>query len=204
MMSKEDRLREDAEMLQRLRAGDRDAQREMVVALWGDAMGYARHLLGPDQDLEDVVQESFAAALRALPRFDGRSRLKTWLFSILHNKVSDLIAARTRARSREEPLGEDPLAGAFDERGGWRQPPVDRLPSPESRAYSKELRGSLAEAVDRLPPMQREVFLLRDVQGFAGKEVCNILDIKPTHQRVLLHRARVALRAALLEAGHGL
>jgi RNA polymerase sigma-70 factor (ECF subfamily) len=198
------RWREDEQVLERLRAGDREARREMVIALWGEAMGYARHLLGPDQDLEEVVQEAFAAALEALPRFRGRSRVKTWLFSILHNKVSDHIAARSRARGREESLDEDPLAGAFDERGAWKQPPADRLPGPEAKAYGAELRESLSEAVGRLPQKQRQVFLLRDVRGFTGQEACNILAIKPTHQRVLLHRARLALRAALLEAGHGL
>ena len=194
--------RADEELLQRLREGDPAARREMVVELWPEAKGYAYHLLGRDQEVEDVLQETFSAALAGVSRFQGKSRLKSWVFSILRNKVADLLAARTRTREREQPLEPDPLAGRFDDRGMWNDPPDETLPDPESVAHGKEIRETIEEAVQELPDLQKEVFLLRDVQGFSGKEVCNILDIKPTHQRVLLHRARVALREVLVETGH--
>lgn len=158
---------------------------------------------------EEVVQETWIAVLRGLARFEGRSSLKTWIFTILTNR------AKTRAQreGRYVPLDiseelefepavtperfgspDDPqwshhwLPGTAPQ--SWASIPEDNLLSQETLAY-------IMGAINTLPPNQREVIRLRDVEGFSSAEACNILSISETNQRVLLHRARARVRRAL-------
>jgi RNA polymerase sigma-70 factor (ECF subfamily) len=195
-------LAETPEFLERLRRREPEACREMIVGFGPELEGYALHLLGDRQHVDDLVQESLVAALEALPRFDGRSRLRTWLFSILHHKAYDRIRQVQRERSREVPLeADDPLDGDFDDRGHIKSTARDERPDPEQLAESGQLRDRLSRAVNDLPARNREAFLLRDVHGLDMDEAAQIMDVTGSHFRVLLHRARVTLRKTLMQDG---
>jgi RNA polymerase sigma-70 factor (ECF subfamily) len=188
----------DAELVQRLRAGDERAFAELVDAYDGRLRRLARTFVRTDAAADDVVQETWLAVLRGIDRFEGRSSLRTWLFRILVNR------ARTRAvrEARTLPfssLGPDTEDGtpavdpdAFRD-GGWVTPPVE----PDAEALAGELRGRLAEIVDTLPERERTVILLRDVAGLEGPEVAEALGVSEGNQRVILHRARSKVREQL-------
>jgi RNA polymerase sigma-70 factor (ECF subfamily) len=154
---------------------------------------------------EDVVQETWLGVLRGIERFEGRSSFKTWLFRILVNRARTraVLEGRTVAFSSlegDEPsvspdrfLGPDHPEWA----GHWSVPPRSWGASPESELLSKETLELVERAIAALPLAQREVITLRDVDGWSSEEVCNALDISETNQRVLLHRARAKVRAAL-------
>ena len=147
--------------------------------------------------------------LEGINRFEGRSSFKTWLFRILTNR------AKTRGvrESRYEPMGLGGASPESDEgpslenslfvaegpeKGHWATPPQDWEPdTPEKALLSKECRKSIEKAIEGLPTTQRQVITLRDVEGVSSEEVCNILDISETNQRVLLHRARTKVRLVL-------
>ena len=192
-------LPETPEFLEGLRRRDTEACRRMIVELGPELEGYALHLLGDPQQVDDLVQEALIAALEALPRFDGNSRLRTWLFSILHHKAYDRIRQMQRHRAREVSLeAGDPLAGSFDETGHFRVLPEDHRPDPEQVLESDELRQRLTQAVGKLPARNREAFLLRDVHGMDIQDAAEVMEVRPSHFRVLLHRARLVLRKLLV------
>jgi RNA polymerase sigma-70 factor (ECF subfamily) len=142
------------------------------------------------------VQDTWLAVLDGLPRFEGRSSLRTWIGSIVANR------ARSRwARERRElALGlddEEALEdGRFGVAGYWSEAPV-ALPAPDDALFRKRAREVLLDEIERLPEGQRVVVTLRDISEWSSEEVCNVLGISETNQRVLLHRARTKLRATL-------
>jgi RNA polymerase sigma-70 factor (ECF subfamily) len=160
---------------------------------------------------EEVVQETWLGVLQGLDRFEGRSSLKTWIFRILTNR------AKTRGTRERRSIpfsafadpsadGPEPAVDPSRFRGeddrwphGWASPPTSWDELPEDRLLSSETLGKVAEAIASLSGAQREVITLRDVEGWTSAEVCNHLGISETNQRVLLHRARAKVRAALEE-----
>ncbi|GJL57685.1 MAG: RNA polymerase sigma24 factor [Nitrospirales bacterium] len=164
---------------------------------------------------EEVVQETWMGVFEGIHRFESRSSFKTWLFRILINR------AKTRGirESRYEPSGlslsspdadegpslEDSLFIAEGSRmGHWKDPPHDWQPdTPERILLSKECRAAIETAIENLPPMQCQVMTLRDIEGVSSEEVCNILEISETNQRVLLHRARTRVRRELIPYVYG-
>jgi RNA polymerase sigma-70 factor (ECF subfamily) len=159
---------------------------------------------------EEIVQETWLGVLQGIDRFEGRSSFRTWLFRILVNR------ARTRAvrESRTMPFSafrdtpdEASEAAVPEERflaadhpewpHHWAVPPTAWGSSPEEQLLSRETLGLIEAAIGVLPAAQREVITLRDVQGWTSEEVCNVLEITETNQRVLLHRARSRVRGAL-------
>jgi len=149
---------------------------------------------------EEVVQEAWLGVLKGIGRFEGRSSLKTWVFRIVAN------TAKTRAEreGRSIPfssVGEDGPSVDPDrfENGGWSDPPASWSSLPEARLVSAETRDKIAGAIGALPPAQQVVISLRDIEGWPSDEVCNVLDITESNQRVLLHRARSKVRAELEE-----
>jgi RNA polymerase sigma-70 factor (ECF subfamily) len=150
---------------------------------------------------EEVVQDTWLAVVRGLHAFEGRSSLRTWIFSILVNR------ARTRAvrEARSVPFSTlateaegptvDPFRFGADDM--WAAPPRRLATDPEERLLAQELRGELLAAVGALPDGQRAVIALRDLAGLRSEEVCELLDLTPGNQRVLLHRARARVRTAL-------
>jgi RNA polymerase sigma-70 factor (ECF subfamily) len=163
----------------------------------------ARLWVRDDALAEDLVQDCWLTALHAVHSFQGRARLKTWLCGILHN----LARARLRKEQRTisfDASGSEPAVPAERFRPGdhrwpghWASPPPHWAQSPEKRLLTAELREKLEAAIAELPDNQRMVLILRDVEGLDGEEVCNVLGVSDTNQRVLLHRARAKLRTSL-------
>jgi RNA polymerase sigma-70 factor (ECF subfamily) len=191
-----------------LRAGD-EAAFARIVREWHPSMLRVARIFVPSRAIaEDVVQETWVRVLGALERFEGRSSLKTWVFRILVN------TAKTRAQREGRVLPFSALGEPFrvpepavdparflpedDERfpGAWSVPP---RALPEERLLAAETRARVEEAIDALPSSQAAVIRLRDVDGWSAEEVCNALDLTEVNQRVLLHRARAKVRAALEE-----
>lgn len=196
----------EASLIQALRNGDEAAFTALVEQYYTSMVRIAM-IYVPDQAIaEDVVQETWIGVLRGLDRFEGRSSLKTWIFTILTNR------AKTRAQreSRYVPLATawgdeaddiEPVITPerFSAEGHWSadQSPDTWEAIPEDRLLSQETLSLIDEAINDLPPGQREVIRLRDIEGWSSAEVCNVLDISETNQRVLLHRARSKVRRAL-------
>lgn len=193
----------DATLVAQLRAGDEAAFRRVVETYDGQLRRLARSFVRTDALAAEVVQETWLEVFRGIDRFEGRSSLKTWIFSILANR------ARTRGKreARQVPFSslvatEDGAAvdpEAFSRDGTWRSPPPSLPTEPQSRLLAGELRERLTEAIDELPEPHRTVILMRDVAGFDGPQVAEALDISEGNQRVILHRARSRVRARLTE-----
>jgi RNA polymerase sigma-70 factor, ECF subfamily len=191
-------------LVARLRSGDEAAFRELVAA-HGSALLRLALIYSPSRAVaEEVVQETWIAVLRAIDGFEGRASLRTWISRILVN------AARRRAglEARSVPFsalgGDDEPAvdPAWFQREGphaghWARFPVDPSTLPEERLLGAEIRERVQGAIAELRTPQREVFVLRDVEGWPGHEVSELLEITPGHQRVLLHRARNRVRRAI-------
>jgi RNA polymerase sigma-70 factor (ECF subfamily) len=149
---------------------------------------------------EEVVQETWIGVLSGIDRFEGRSSLRTWVFSILVNQAK-MRAERERrslpfsALGAKASLDPDEFLPARDPWAGhWAAAPKAL---PEEELLAAEMRDRLAAAIRRLPASQRAVLTLRDVEGWSAEEVCSVLHLSEGNQRVLLHRGRCALRRAL-------
>jgi RNA polymerase sigma-70 factor (ECF subfamily) len=199
----------DAELLTRLRRGDEQAFRTLVERYSATMLHVARLHVRDQQAAEEVVQETWLAVVKGLERFEERSTLKTWLFRILTNRAktrgerearcvpfSSLVAADI---SGTDPAVEaDRFQGPNDRYpGGWAAPPASWETVPEVRLLSQETLRRVAAAVEVLPPAQRAVIRLRDIEGWDSDEVCDLLGLSHGNQRVLLHRARSKVRAVL-------
>ncbi len=191
----------DAELLAALRAGDERMFGAMLDAWTPSLRRLARSFVREEPSVEDVVQETWAAVVTGLARFEGRSSLKTWVFTILANRARTRGAkdSRTVPESAVQQAGDAQLlADRFTKRGTWLKPPQNwRDFSAEAVTLSRETAAALEAAIDELPPRQRAVVLLRDVEGVGAQDACNLLEISESNQRVLLHRARSRLRSAL-------
>jgi RNA polymerase sigma-70 factor (ECF subfamily) len=201
-------LPDDAELLAALRRGEEAAFVQLLDRYQGPMLRLARLYVGDGATAEEVVQETWLGALRGLDRFEGRSSLKTWLFSILTNRArtraardgrtipfSALLAAAEGDEPAVDPDRFHPLGHRLA--GHWVSRPQSWRELPEARLLARETRERVRAAIEALPPMQRAVLTRRDVDGWSAQEVCNTLAISETNQRVLLHRARARVRRAL-------
>jgi RNA polymerase sigma-70 factor, ECF subfamily len=186
----------DQELLGRLRAGDEQAF-VMLVRRHHDAMlrlacGYVPSVAVA----EEVVQDTWLGVLRGLGGFEGRSSVRTWLFRILVNRArtAGVRERRSIAVSNPEPA-VDP--SRFDRSGAWAAPPEHWVEEADDRLDAVKLADRLRSAIDGLPDRQREVVMLRDVEGLSSEDVCSVLDLSEGNQRVLLHRGRSRLRQIL-------
>ncbi|TMR30007.1 sigma-70 family RNA polymerase sigma factor [Nonomuraea zeae] len=185
-----------------LRAGD-EAMFAALLDTWsGGMLRVARSYVTTDSFAEEVVQDTWLAVIGGIDDFEGRSSVKTWVYRILINtaKKRSVRESRTLPWSFFEADGDrggDKWHGPVPE-GGWRETPA-AWPTPEGEALAAEMRGLIAEALARLPPRQRVVLTLRDVEGYSSDEVCEMLEISAANQRVLLHRAREAVRGWLAD-----
>lgn len=192
-------MQEDPALLARLRAGD-DAAFAEVVRAWSPAMlRVARAHVHTHASAEEVVQEAWIGVLRSLDGFEGRASLRTWVFRIL------LHTARRRGRAEERAPEHGPAVDPARFRdaddpeypGHWRDDAAPADWGPEPALLAAEFRAVLGRALAGLPERQRAVVELRDVHGLDAEEVCELLSLTPANQRVLLHRGRARLRAAL-------
>ncbi len=196
----------DAALVAALRNGDEAAFRELVRRHHAALVRLARASVPSHAVAEEVAQETWLAVIQGIGRFEGRSSLKSWIFAILVNR------ARSRGVREHRSVPMSSLAGAGDDDGPavdadrfvrpgqrwgghWSSPPVPWEPA--ERLLAQETRGVVAAAIDRLPAQQRVVVSLRDVEGWSSEEVCDLLALSEGNQRVLLHRGRAKVRAAL-------
>ena len=155
---------------------------------------------------EEVVQETWLGVLHGLDRFEGRSSLKTWIFSILTNSAKTRAQREGRSipfsqlETDDVPDSDEPSVAPerFNPVSDhWAVHPDSRDDVPEMRLLSQETQDVIHRAIQALAPNQRKVITLRDIEGWSSDEVCNVLEISETNQRVLLHRARAAVRSVL-------
>src|SRR5262249_43991889 len=135
---------------------------------------------------EEVVQDTWLAVVRGVERFEGRSTFKTWLFHILLNRARTAAGREYRA----PPLAAEDLGERFDAGGAWATPPVHWSEEAEDRLVAQHLVHRVRELLPGLPEAQREVLLLRDIEGVSAPDVSELLGVSDGNQRVLLHRAR--------------
>jgi RNA polymerase sigma-70 factor (ECF subfamily) len=185
----------EQELVERLRAGDEDAFAELVRRYHRLMMRVARGYVRSDAVAEEVVQESWLAVLRGIERFEGRSSFKTWLLRIVANRAMTSGARESRSVPVEPSVSGDHFVPEGEPgAGAWASPPE---PWPEDRVLAEETRGVIERAIAELPPTQAAVVTMRDVEGLSSEEVQEALDITAGNQRVLLHRGRQKVRAAL-------
>jgi RNA polymerase sigma-70 factor, ECF subfamily len=197
---------DERRLVDALRARDEDAFAELIDRYQASLVRVAMIYVGSRAVAEDVVQETWVGVLRGIDGFQGRSSLRTWIYRILTN-TAKTRAQRERRSIPFASLGQDDDGPAVDPdrflppgdaaAGAWASPPRGWDGLPEATLLSAETRSVIDAAIDQLPPTQREVIRLRDVEGFSSGEVRALLELSETNQRVLLHRARSKVRAAL-------
>jgi RNA polymerase sigma-70 factor, ECF subfamily len=200
---------DDLHVVQALLEGDEAAFVNLVEQYQSSLLRLALTFVPSHAVAEEVVQETWIGVLNGLSRFEGRSSLKTWIFRILTNQ------AKTRGVRERRSVPFSSLAGPDDDTfeaaveavrfrasgefaGHWSTPPRPwEQDTPEALLLSGEARARIQEAIDALPPNQRQVITMRDIEGWSAAEVCNTLEVTETNQRVLLHRARAKVRRAI-------
>ena len=187
----------DAELLARLISGEKLAFEELVRTHHSAMKRTAAAIIGEAQ-AEEVVQDTWLAVIKHLSNFEGRSSLKTWLFSIVMNEAK----GRLRKSKREVFIDDQPGGeGLFDQGtfladGHWAQAPsLWHDNSPEVLLSHEDFRRCLEKTLSKLPEVQRSVLTLREYQGLELEEICNILEISASNIRVLIHRARAKVYA---------
>lgn len=201
---------DDALLLAALRQGDEQAFMQLIERYHAQLLRLAQIFVGSLAVAEEVVQETWLGVLQGLDRFEGRSSLKTWIFRILTNRAK----TRGQREGRSIPFsalatpGEDPFEPAVEPERflpaddpqyphHWASFPRSWDALPETTLLAQETRAVIQQSVDGLPPSQREVITLRDIEGWTATEVCEALGVSESNQRVLLHRARSRVRRAL-------
>jgi RNA polymerase sigma-70 factor (ECF subfamily) len=195
-------VHDEADLVRRLRAGDEAAFAALVRRYHAQLLRLASTFVASRAVAEEAVQETWLGVVRGIERFEGRASVRTWLFRILMNQAR--TAGVREHRSIPVDLGDEAAVppGRFDGSGHWAAPPVPWTDEVDARLDATTLAGRLADLLPELPPAQRQVFMLRDVEGMSASEVCEVLDLTEGNQRVLLHRARSRLRG-MLEARMG-
>ena len=199
----------DAELIDRLRNGDEAAFAWLIDTYSAPLLRLAVTFVESSAVAEEIVQETWLAVVTGIGRFEGRSSVKTWLFKILTNqaKTRALRERRTIPFSAFEvrDIDEDPAVEAArflpashpQWPGHWAAAPQPWSMGPEGTVLDRETLAVVGRALEALPQAQRVVVALRDVVGWPSADVCAALDLSEANQRVLLHRGRSRLRAAL-------
>ena len=200
---------DDAELVAALVRGDEAAFVALVDRHHASMVRVAARFVPDRAVAEEVVQETWLGLLRGIEGFGGRSSLKTWLFTILLNQ------ARRRGVAEHRTIPFSALGGSHDDLGGpsvdpdrffppghpdaghWNRQLADWAPSAEEALMGAEVAAVIRAAIDELPEGVRLVITLRDLEGWSAEEVCNVLGIADTNQRVRLHRGRSRVRGAL-------
>ena len=177
--------------LEKLQAGDPAAFAQLVEANQRNVYNLALRMLNNPQEAEDVLQETFLSAYKALPTFEGRSSLSTWLYRI----ASNASLMRLRRKQPETTSIDEPLE--LEEGDSLPRQFVDWSSVPEDELLSEESRRVMDEAVAELPEGLRIVFILRDIQGLSTQEAGEALELSESAVKTRLHRARLALREKL-------
>jgi RNA polymerase sigma-70 factor, ECF subfamily len=194
-----------------VRSGDEDVFAQLLDEWSRSMLLLARTFVSTEASAEEVVQDTWLAVIRGIDRFEGRASLRTWVYRILVNTAKKRGVRESRTVPWSSLGGGDEDIDGFggptvdpalfrdgDDQypGGWRSFPREWR-SAEGSVLDGEVRTTVREAIDALPERQRVVITLRDVMGHSSDEVCQMLELSGANQRVLLHRARAAVRAQL-------
>ncbi len=179
-----------------LRAQNHAAFANLVACYHSQFKTVARSIVG-DSIAEEVAQEAWVSIFNALPGFEGRSSLKTWLYTIVGNHAKTRLRKESRMRPIEEVgkaasgyLSDEP----FNQSGHWdNTPALWEMESPDALLEEKQLRHCIEHTLSILPQVQRAAFTLRDIEQQSLEDICNILNVTNSNVRVLLHRARITL-----------
>jgi RNA polymerase sigma-70 factor, ECF subfamily len=183
-------------MIARLRAGDEAAFIMLAEKYQATMLAVAMTHVRSTAVAEEVVQDAWVGVLRGIDRFERRSTFRTWLFRIVTNRA---ISAAGRER-RSVPVDDIQPAvdrSRFDLAGNWTVPPEPWADQVDDKLVAAKMADRVLAALEDLPPQQRHVVTLRDVQGLSSEEVCHVLAISEANQRVLLHRGRSKLRGVI-------
>jgi RNA polymerase sigma-70 factor (ECF subfamily) len=183
----------EADLLARIRAGDEAACATLVRHYGGRLLAVARRFLRSEEDSADAVQDAFLAAFRALPTFEGKSTLGTWL----HRIVVNASLAKLRSQARRRAVSLDELLPAFDESGHHARPVLAWADSPSSGLERAETQARVRAGIDHLPEPYRAILLLRDIEGFGTEDTAQQMGLSRAAVKTRLHRARQALRTLL-------
>jgi RNA polymerase sigma-70 factor (ECF subfamily) len=183
------------EFLERLRKRDRSAWEVMVGAYLPQLLRAGRGMGFSTDENQDLAQSVFVAMMEGIGRFEGRSHIRTFLFGIFYNKVSEHLREKQRAQE-DDPIDEV-MESRFDAKGRWRQPPRDI----EAEVFAREVREMVQKCLEAVPRAQRIAFYLREVEELKTPEICKKMTIRATNLGVLLFRARNRLRECLEKKG---
>jgi RNA polymerase sigma-70 factor (ECF subfamily) len=198
---------DDLRLVESLRYGDEAAFGALLDGYYSSLVRLALIYVPSRAVAEEVVQETWLGVLQGLPRFEGRSSLKTWIFRILTNRAKTQGQREARSVPFSDIQPDEPAvdparflpADDPDWPRHWLVHPASWAEIPEEQFLSQETRAQIDQAIAALPANQREVITLRDIEGWNSAEVCTLLGISESNQRVLLHRARSKVRQALEE-----
>lgn len=181
----------DNELITALIKQDESAYRFVVNEYQNTMLYLALNIVG-EKVADEVVQEAWFSVMKALPKFQRRSSLKTWILTIVANEAKNRLRKEKRNVSLEALTGDDPdMIHRFDSSESWSIPPSDwQQDSPEALLSVKQMERCLNDGIEALPPMQAATLNLKERQGYSLSEICNILDVSESNVRVLLHRAR--------------
>jgi RNA polymerase sigma-70 factor, ECF subfamily len=199
-------VQDESQLLERLRAGDEQAFAELVDRCHATMLAVAEGHVRSRAIAEEVVQEAWMGVIRGLDGFEGRSSLKTWVLRIVVNQAKSRGVREARSipfaslGPGEPAVDPDRFRGPGDPYpGGWKAFPANWALLPDEKLHQREMLEVVVTTIASLPPAQRAVIRMRDVEGFSPEEVCAALDVSEGNQRVLLHRARSRVRSALEE-----
>lgn len=185
----------DPQFVGRLKRSDREALSDVVEAYLPQLLRAARGMGFSREQSEDLAQSVFMAMMEAVGRFEGRSHIRTFIFGIFYNKVSEFLRQREKEQ-QNDPI-EEVMEARFDLKGKWRQPPEDI----EALLFRSETGKMIEECLQATPLAQRVAFYLREVEEMTTPEICKKMAISSTNLGVLLFRARNRLRECLEKRG---
>lgn len=184
---------DDADLVDRLRAGDESAFVVLIQRYQPRMLRLAESAVGSRAVAEEVTQDTWLAVVRGVERFEGRSSLKTWLFRILLNRAKSAAGREIRAGRPPKRDNDD----RFDKQGAWITPPEPWADRADDRVVAEGLAARVQELLPLLPSNQREIVVLRDLEGLPAEEVAALTGVTDGNLRVLLHRGRAQLRQLL-------
>ncbi len=189
-------LVEDPQLVERIRAGDAEVLGDIVqrylrqIERAGRGAGLDAH------QAEEVAQATFVTFIETAHRFEGRSKVRTWIFGIFFRKVQE--ARRGFAKARKHDDIDDIFESRFNESGHW----IASTEAPGSALEGEEILGEIEDCLEMTPERQRLAFVLREVEELTTEEICNVMDITATNLGVMLFRARNRLRDCLMDKGY--
>jgi RNA polymerase sigma-70 factor (ECF subfamily) len=188
---------DDADLVSRLRAGDEEAFAILVGQYHTSLLRLAETMVPSRAVAEEVVQDTWLGVVRGIGRFEGRSSLRTWIFHILVNRARSTGAREQRSAPRRVERAPTVDLDRFASDGRWVAPPRPWTDDVEDRLTADRLAGRIRSCIAQLPPQQRQVVTLRDLEEVSATDVCRLLGISDTNQRVLLHRGRARIRGMI-------